>query len=95
MTHLFTKQYLLSKKNDEEIESLVQDMKKQGIVRETTSPWNSPLLLLRKKNGVDCRLIADFLQFKINYGNRSNSSTEDLGIITKHGKCSVFFCTGS
>ena len=57
---LFTKQYPLPKKSDEIIEGLIQDMKKQGIVSETTSPWNSPVLLLRKKNGVDWRLVVDF-----------------------------------
>ena len=46
---LFTKQYPLTKKSDDVIDELIQSMKQQGIVSETTSPWNSPVVLLKKK----------------------------------------------
>ena len=33
------------------VESLIKDMESQGIIKESLSPYNSPLLLVPKKDG--------------------------------------------
>ena len=33
------------------VESLLKDMESQGIIKESLSPYNSPLLLVPKKDG--------------------------------------------
>ena len=40
-------------------EGLVQDMLKEGIIQESYSPWNSPLLLVKKKDN-SYRVVIDF-----------------------------------
>jgi hypothetical protein len=37
--------------HDNEEKNLIDKMQKQGIIRKSTSPWSSPLLLVMKKNG--------------------------------------------
>ena len=44
---------------------MVKDMKKEGIVRDSTSPYNSPLLLVPKKNN-EWRLVVDFRKLNQN-----------------------------
>ena len=41
------------------VESLIKDMESQGIIKESLSPYNSPLLLVPKKDGT-WRIIIDY-----------------------------------
>ena len=43
----------------EPLKQLLQRMESQGVIRPSNSPWNSPLVLVRKKNGA-IRLCVDF-----------------------------------
>ena len=41
------------------VESLIKDMESQGIIKESLSPYNSPLLIVPKKNGM-WRIVIDY-----------------------------------
>ena len=41
------------------VESLIKDMESQGIIKESLSPYNSPLLLVSKKDGT-WRIVIDY-----------------------------------
>ena len=43
------------------VESLISDMEQQGVIKESLSPYNSPLLLVPKKDG-SWRLVIDYRQ---------------------------------
>jgi hypothetical protein len=51
--------YKCSAKDRQTIAEIVADLKRCGIVSETNSPYASPVLLVRKKNG-DPRLVVDY-----------------------------------
>jgi len=34
-----------------EINKIIKDMKKQGVIEESKSPWMSPAVLVKKKDG--------------------------------------------
>ena len=42
-----------------ELETQIQDMRKTGVIRPSTSPWASPVLLVKKKNGT-YRMCVDY-----------------------------------
>ena len=44
---------------EEQIDNQVKDMLNNGIIRESTSPWNAPLVAIKKKSG-DIRLCVDY-----------------------------------
>ena len=44
---------------EDEIESQIQEMLKNGIIRPSASPWNSPTILVKKKDG-STRFVCDF-----------------------------------
>lgn len=35
----------------EEVNRIIEDMKEQGVIEESSSPWVSPVVLVRKKDG--------------------------------------------
>ena len=58
-TPFFVPNYRLPVGRREIVDNLVTDMKKQGVVTDSKSPYNSPLLLVPKKDG-SWRLVIDF-----------------------------------
>jgi hypothetical protein len=47
-----------------EVDNMLDDMKRKGVIEESEGPWSSPVVLVRKKNGdlpfcVDCRKLND------------------------------------
>ena len=42
-----------------EVEEQIQTMLKEGIIKESSSPWMSPTIFVRKKNG-DVRICVDY-----------------------------------
>lgn len=53
------KPYRLSDREREDIREIIREWRVAGIVRDTESPYASPVLLVRKKNGKP-RLVVDF-----------------------------------
>lgn len=53
------RQYPLSHAEHEEIDRQVEQMEKQGVIEESTSAWNSPVILVKKKDGT-LRFCVDF-----------------------------------
>ena len=43
--------YRTSPRCKQEIDCQVDDMLQKGIIRETVSPWSSPVVLVKQKNG--------------------------------------------
>ena len=62
---IFTRQYPLPHKTHEIIDELSKDMLKKGIIRESSSPWNSPVLLIKKKDNQGHRLVLDFRKLNL------------------------------
>ncbi|XP_073942517.1 uncharacterized protein [Choristoneura fumiferana] len=57
--------YRLAPIEREKVKSIVQDLKSKGIIRDSCSPYASPILLVKKKNGED-RLCVDFRELNSN-----------------------------
>ena len=56
---LYVKQYRTLRRYKEILDSLVDDMLKHGIIRRSTSPWNFPVILVKKKDN-SFRVAVDF-----------------------------------
>ena len=44
---------------ENKVDEMIQDLEKQGIIRESSSPWSSPIVVCQKKTG-DIRLCIDY-----------------------------------
>jgi hypothetical protein len=42
-----------------EVDNMLDDMKRKGVIEESEGPWSSPVVLVRKKNG-DMRFCVDY-----------------------------------
>ena len=51
--------YRTTPENKQEIDRQVNDMLERGIIEESVSPWSSPVVLVKKKNG-ETRFCIDF-----------------------------------
>lgn len=51
--------YRLSPVEREKVKGIISDLKSNGIIRDSSSPFSSPILLVKKKDGSD-RLCVDF-----------------------------------
>jgi hypothetical protein len=54
---------ILSLAMQADVNGMLEDMKKRGVIEESDSPWSSPVMLIRKKNG-DFRLCVDYRRLK-------------------------------
>jgi hypothetical protein len=50
--------------NQAEVSEMLDDMQRRGVIEESDSPWSSPIVLVRKKNG-ELRFCVDYM--KLNY----------------------------
>ncbi|MEM7298817.1 MAG: reverse transcriptase family protein, partial [Bacteroidota bacterium] len=58
-TPIKSRPYKTDMEGRKEIKRQVEEMKKQGIIEESSSPWSSPVLLVKKKDGTK-RFVIDF-----------------------------------
>jgi hypothetical protein len=42
-----------------EVSDMIDDMQRRGVIKESDSPWSSPIVLVRKKNG-ELRFCVDY-----------------------------------
>jgi len=66
VTPIKTRPYRLTESQEEEIDRQVKQLVENGILSESDSPWNSPLLIVPKRAGPDgklkWRMVVDFRQ---------------------------------
>ena len=58
-TPIFTKYYRRSEAENEKIEELVDEYEKAGLIEESKSPYSTPIILIKKKDG-GSRPVQDF-----------------------------------
>ncbi|RMC20738.1 hypothetical protein DUI87_01590 [Hirundo rustica rustica] len=68
---VWVEQWLLSKQKLKALEELVEEQLAKGHIVETTSPWNSPVFVIRKPGKDKWRLLQDLRQI--------NNVIEDMG----------------
>ncbi|XP_053686781.1 uncharacterized protein LOC128736329 [Sabethes cyaneus] len=56
---VYTKQYSLEYSREKVVESTVKELMEANIIQPSKSPYNSPTVLVRKKNG-DWRMVVDY-----------------------------------
>ncbi|CAF1055910.1 unnamed protein product [Didymodactylos carnosus] len=66
---LYTPQYRQSHKDQQRISDETDKLIKQGIVENSTSPWSSPIVLIKKKGGTT--------RFCVNYSRINEITTKD------------------
>lgn len=66
---IFTPPYRVSYKDEEIQRQEIDKLLKQGIIEESTSPWSSPIVLVRKKDGS--------VRFCVDFRKLNNITTKD------------------
>lgn len=91
---VYIKPYRLPFESQKEVQKQVEDLLEQGIIRPSTSPWSSPILIVPKKSDASgkkkYRMVVDY--------RRLNDKTIDdryplpniTEILDKLGKCQYF-----
>lgn len=61
---IYTRQYRIPQSQQQELDKQIADLHQQGIIEPSFSPWNSPLIIVKKKDDRDgnkqFRLVVDF-----------------------------------
>ncbi|CAF4004061.1 unnamed protein product [Rotaria sp. Silwood1] len=66
---IYTPPYRVSYKDEQIQREEIDKLRKQGIIEESTSPWSSPIVLVRKKDGS--------VRFCIDFRKLNNITTKD------------------
>jgi hypothetical protein len=61
-THIFRKQFNLPESHTQFIKQSLDEWLKLGVVRQSNSPYNSPIFCVPKKQGQGLRIVQDFQQ---------------------------------
>jgi hypothetical protein len=71
---IYIKQYKIAHSQQSKLDEAINEMLKDDIIEETNSPWNSPIILVKKQTG-DWRPVVDF--------RKLNSITESARFPTR------------
>jgi hypothetical protein len=93
---LNTRPYRLPESQKHEIESQVTKLLEEGVIEESNSPWNSPILVVPKKVGVDCkqkwRLVVDFRRLNERTVGDAHPLPDITEILDQLGQSKYFTC---
>jgi hypothetical protein len=95
-TPINTRPYRLPESQRQEIDRQVTRLLEDGIITESTSPWNSPILVLPKKIGVDgdrrWRLVVDFRRLNEETIGDAHPLPDITEILDQLGQSKYFTC---
>lgn len=83
--------YRLSPVEREKVREIIKDLKENGIIRDSSSPFSSPILLVKKKDGTD-RLCVDFRELNSNTIRDNYPLPLIADQIDKLGKARYYSC---
>jgi transposase InsO family protein len=90
------KPYRLPEAHKQEARRQVEELKKGGIIVESNSPWNSPLLVVKKKAGVSgkekWRLVIDYRKVNENTVGDAYPLPDVTEILDQLGQSRYFSC---
>ncbi|EEZ99857.1 Retrovirus-related Pol polyprotein from transposon 17.6-like Protein [Tribolium castaneum] len=93
---IFTKTYRYQEIHKEEVRKQINSMLTQGIIRPSTSPWSSPIWIVKKKLDASgkkkWRLVVDYRQLNEKTVNDKYPLPNITDILDKLGK-SIYFTT--
>jgi hypothetical protein len=91
-----TKPYRLPETQKAEIEKQVDKLLDEGIIQESNSPWNSPLLVVPKKTDASgekkWRIVVDFRKFNENTVGNAYPLPDITEILDQLGQSKYFSC---
>jgi hypothetical protein len=95
-TPINTRPYRLRESQKEEIDRQVKQLVEDGIVTKSDSPWNSPLLMVLKKAGLDgrpkWRMVVDFRKLNEKTIGDAHPLPDITEILDQLGQSKYFTC---
>ena len=91
-----TRPYRLPESQKQEVDTQVTKLLREGIIQESASPWNSPLLIVPKKIGEDgkqkWRLVVDFRRLNEKTIGNAHPLPYITEILDQLGQSKYFSC---
>jgi hypothetical protein len=91
-----TRPYRLPEAQKEEVKKQVQKLLQEGIIEESSSPWNSPILVVPKKTGVSgqqkFRLVVDYRKLNAKTVGNAYPLPDITEILDQLGQAKYFSC---
>ena len=96
VTPINTRPYRLPESQKEEIDRQVRQLVEDGIITKSDSPWNSPLLIVPKKEGPDgrpkWRMVVDFRKLNEKAIGDAHPLPDITEILDQLGQSKHFIC---
>ena len=91
-----TRPYRLPEAQKEEVKRQVQKLLQEGIIEESNSPWNSPILVVPKKTGASgqqkFRLVVDYRKLNAKTVGNAYPLPDITEILDQLGQAKYFSC---
>jgi hypothetical protein len=95
-TPINTRLYWLPESQKEEIDRQVRQLLEDGVITQSESPWNSPLLIVRKQPGPDgkpkWRMVVDFRNLNEKMVGDAHPLPDIIEILDQLGQSKYFTC---